>query len=59
VVNGESKRHARLNCISHLLSRIPYENLIPEPVELGPRPEPTGRRVRPPMEQQSFIPEPY
>jgi polyphosphate kinase len=59
VVNGESKRHARLNCISHLLSQIPYENLIPEPVELEPRPTPSGRRVRPPMEHQSFIPEPY
>src|SRR5436309_445435 len=27
VVNADIKRHARLNCISHLLSMIPYEDL--------------------------------
>jgi polyphosphate kinase 2 len=59
VVNGESKRHARLNCISHLLSQIPYEDLAPPPMDLGPRPPATGRRVRPPLDEQSFIPEPY
>jgi polyphosphate kinase len=59
VVNGESKRHARLNCISHLLAQIPYEDLTPEVVNLEPRPAPTGRRARPPMDEQSFIPEPY
>jgi polyphosphate kinase len=37
VVNADIKRHARLNCISHLLSLIPYEDLTPEPVELPPR----------------------
>ena len=27
VVNSDVKKHARLNCISHLLSMIPYEDL--------------------------------
>ena len=59
VVNGESKRHARLNCITHLLSQVPYEDLTPPPKKLASRPEATGRRVRPPMDSQSFIPELY
>jgi polyphosphate kinase 2 len=59
VVNGESKRHARLNCISHLLSQIPYEDLTPRPTQLPSRPKAKGRRVRPPMDSQSFIPELY
>ena len=33
VVNADVKRHARLNCISHLLNQIPYEDLTPEPIE--------------------------
>jgi len=36
VVNANVKRHARLNCMSHLLSQIPYKDLTPEPVELDP-----------------------
>ncbi len=36
VVNANVKRHARLNCMSHLLSQIPYKDLTPEAVELDP-----------------------
>ena len=32
VVNGDDKKRARLNVISHLLSLIPYEDLTPEPI---------------------------
>jgi polyphosphate kinase len=59
VVNADEKRHARLNCVSHLLSQIPYEDLTPEPVELPPRPPPSRGYVRPPIEQQTFVPEVY
>jgi polyphosphate kinase 2 len=59
VVDGEDKRTARLNCISHLLSMIPYEDVTAAPAELPPRPEPTGRHMRPPMEHQSFVPTRY
>jgi polyphosphate kinase 2 len=59
VVNADEKRHARLNCIAHLLSQIPYEDLTPDPLELRPRPPATHGYVRPPMEDQTFVPEIY
>jgi polyphosphate kinase 2 (PPK2 family) len=59
VVKADDKRSARLNCISHLLSQIPYQDLTPEPLELPPRPPATGGYVRPPLEEQTFIPEVY
>ena len=37
VVNSDVKRLARLNCISHLLSMIPYRDLTPPPPELSLR----------------------
>ena len=37
IVNADIKQHARLNCISHLLSQLPYEDDIPEKMELPPR----------------------
>ncbi len=58
VVNADSKRRARLNVISHLLSLIPYQDLTPDPITLPPR-EPDRGYVRPPIDEQSFIPEPY
>jgi polyphosphate kinase 2 len=58
VVNSDDKRRARLNCISHLLSMIPYEDLTPEPIKLPPRQDHVGY-VRPPMSDQTFVPEIY
>ena len=58
VVNADIKRHARLNLIAHLLSMIPYEDTVPESIELPPRQENFGY-VRPPIEDQTFIPEIY
>jgi polyphosphate kinase 2 len=58
VVDGDVKKRARLNVISHLLSLIPYEDLTPEPIELPPRQEEIGY-VRPPISDQTFIPEIY
>jgi polyphosphate kinase 2 len=58
VVNADDKRRARLNVISHLLSLIPYEDLTPEPIVLPPR-EPDRGYVRPPMDEQTFVPEVY
>jgi polyphosphate kinase 2 len=55
VVNADIKRHARLNCISHLLSLIPYEDLTPDPIELPPRQEDTGYE-RPPITSQTWVP---
>jgi len=56
VVNADVKKHARLNCIKHLLSLIPYEDLTPEPIKLEPRVKSSGY-VRPPMDDQTFVPE--
>lgn len=56
VVNSDIKKHARLNCITHLLDQIPYKDLTPEPITLDERP-PIAGYVRPPMEDQTFVPE--
>ena len=48
VVEGDDKRRARLNCIHHLLSLIPYEDVVEVPLELPPRPQEadySGRRA--------------
>ncbi|MBN1581744.1 MAG: polyphosphate kinase 2 [Anaerolineae bacterium] len=58
VVNADCKKLARLNCIHHLLSLIPYEDLTPEKIELPPR-QPDGGYVRPPITDQTFVPEVY
>lgn len=56
VVNSDVKKRARLNCITHFLSLIPYKDLTPEPIELPPRQDDVGY-VRPPMSDQTFVPE--
>lgn len=56
VVNSDNKEMARLSCISHLLSKIPYEDLTPEPIVLPPR-QADDNYVRPPMSTQTFVPE--
>lgn len=56
VVEADDKRRARLNCIGHLLSLIPYESLTPAPLELPPRQDKKGY-VRPPKELQKLVPE--
>ncbi len=58
VVKSDIKKHARLNCIAHLLSLIPYEDLTPEAIVLPKREEGIGY-VRPPITDQTFIPEVY
>jgi polyphosphate kinase 2 len=58
VVNADNKKRARLNCISHLLDTIPYKDIKPEPLKLPPRQKKVGY-VRPPIEDQNFIPEKF
>jgi polyphosphate kinase 2 len=58
VVDANDKRRARLNCIAHLLSMIPYEDVLPPPLELPER-QADDRYVRPPMTDQTFVPEVY
>ncbi len=57
VVNSDNKKSARINCITHLLSLIEYQDLTPEKIELEDRPPLAKNYVRPPMEDQNFVPQ--
>ena len=54
VVDADVKKHARLNCIRHLLDMIPYKDLTPEPIKL-PKRRDQGSYVRPPLSDQTFV----
>ncbi|MBK8880966.1 MAG: polyphosphate kinase 2 [Bacteroidales bacterium] len=58
VVRADDKRRARLNCIDHLLTLIPYEDLTPKPFKLPPLKHDVAY-VRPPVTDQTFVPEKY
>ena len=57
VVEADDKRRARLNCIAHLLTQVEYEDLTPPPIMLPPRGE--EHYVRPPKDEQTFVPDVY
>ena len=59
VVDGDEKRRARLNCISHLLSIIPYEEVKQPELKLPPRQKPESGYVRPPKQSMRWVPEKY
>jgi len=58
VVKADDKRRARLNCITHLLSQIDYEDLTPPPLKL-PKRQKNKDYERPPLEMQNFVPDNY
>lgn len=58
VVESNDKLRSRLNCIRHLLSMIPYKDAELPMIELEPRPKQSGY-VRPPIEEQTFVPDYY
>jgi polyphosphate kinase 2 len=53
-IESDDKRRARLNCISHILDSIDYEDVLPEPLELPPRPPQEDYR-RPPRDANTEI----
>ena len=55
VVNADIKRHARLNCISHLLDQIPYEDLTPEPIDF-PKITKHPEYTRPRLDAMRWVP---
>ena len=58
VVPADHKKAARLNCIAHFLSCIPYKDLTPKRVKLPARQK--GRHYkRPPEDQQHFVPQKF
>jgi polyphosphate kinase 2 len=60
VVRADDKKSARLNCIRHLLSMIPYQDITPAtPPTLPERPKMPPDYVRPPLETQTFVPHVY
>ncbi|MDQ6956186.1 MAG: polyphosphate kinase 2 [Mariprofundaceae bacterium] len=58
VVDADIKKHARLNCLSHILDSIPYKDIVPEPVVLPER-KSKGEYKRPDMDTQLFVPKKY
>jgi polyphosphate kinase len=58
VVDADNKKLARLNCISHLLRKIPYDDMRPVEIEVPPRQEDTGYK-RPKKSTQRFVPKVY
>jgi polyphosphate kinase len=58
VVDADDKKKARMNCIHHLLSMVPYQDLTPEPIELPERKDSKGY-VRPPIDEMTFVPRVY
>lgn len=57
VVPSDDKKRARLNCISHLLSSVEYQEIEHAPITL-PEINKQGY-VRPPIEDQTFVPQRY
>ena len=58
VVGADIKRHARLNCIHHLLQTIPCQEIPDEQVELPDlQKDPSYRR--PPVDSMTWVPEVY
>jgi len=53
-IEGDDKRSARLNCLTHILDRIDYQDALPGPLELPPRP-PQEDYQRPPKDQHRVV----
>ena len=58
LVNADDKRRARLNCISHLLSLIPYKEIEQEKIRLPDRQKPHGYE-EPKNRRYNFVPEAF
>jgi polyphosphate kinase 2 len=56
VVESDIKRNARINCITHLLSNVPYEHGKPEKIKLPKRQSDDGYE-RPPIDTNNYIPD--
>jgi polyphosphate kinase len=57
VVESDSKKHARLNMIAHLLSTIPYTRVPTETITLPDRPAASSGYQRPPRELSTYVPD--
>jgi polyphosphate kinase len=59
VVDADNKRKARLNCISHLLSVVPYQDVRPPKLKLPARGPADPNYQRPPIESMRWVPEKF
>ena len=59
IVQSDSKRNARLNCIAHLLSCIPYKRIKRPKVRMVERSKKHGFDDITPMRRRHWIPEKY
>ena len=59
LVRSDDKRRARLNCIAHLLSLIPYKKVPREKIKLSKRSEKDRYNDQAPLKAHHFIPERY
>jgi hypothetical protein len=59
VVPSDNKKNARLNCISHLLSQIPYKELPRPTVKLGKRNLKGKYNDKASLEGRRIIPQKY
>ena len=59
ILRSDNKRQARLNCISHLLSMIPYQKVSREKVKLPSRSKKRAYDDAAPLKGRRFVPERY
>ena len=59
VVRADDKKSARLNCIQHFLDQVDYQDVLPKDKIKFPTRQPDHGYVRPPMDQQNFVPKKY
>jgi polyphosphate kinase 2 len=55
IVEAVDKKRARLNCITHLLSQIPYQDIVHQPVVLPPRVR-NPDYIRGPIPPEMYVP---
>ncbi len=56
VVEADDKQRARLNCFAHLLSKVPYKDVLQTPLTLPPRQSDDGY-VRPSRDTYTYVPD--
>ena len=59
VLRSDDKKRARLNCISHFLSRIPHENVPREKIRLPKRSKKGAYDDQATLAHRRFVPEKY
>jgi polyphosphate kinase 2 (PPK2 family) len=59
VVNADDKKRARINCITHLLSEVPYQDVILQRIPSLPERDSSRLYVRSPISHQTFVPDAF